>query len=64
MCNELTPCPFCGSTRVELVCEWSTWYVRCHECDATGPEITDGEDNDTGKAAAAWASAARRSADG
>ena len=55
MNNELTPCPFCGSSHVELVCSGSAWFVRCNECDSTGPGVTDGDDNDTAKAAAAWA---------
>lgn len=54
MDNELAPCSFCGSHHVELVCSGSAWFVRCNKCDATGPGVTDGEDNDTGKAAAAW----------
>ena len=53
--DKLTPCPFCGSHHVELVCSGSAWFVRCNECDATGPGLTDGDDNDAEKAAAAWA---------
>lgn len=52
--TDLLPCPFCGSPHVELVCSWSAWFVRCNECDANGPTVTDGDDEDVEKAKGAW----------
>jgi hypothetical protein len=35
MSEELKPCPFCGSTDVEV---WPVdEYVKCNDCEAEGP---------------------------
>lgn len=34
--DELNPCPFCGSTDVELTHTWTAAYwVECQDCGAT-----------------------------
>jgi len=35
MSQELKPCPFCGSTNLNVTAESS--YVMCYGCDADGP---------------------------
>ncbi|THD06160.1 Lar family restriction alleviation protein [Rhodanobacter lindaniclasticus] len=57
--KDLLPCPFCGSTHVELVCSGSAWFVRCNECDANGSTVTDGDEMDSEKAVAIWNKPAR-----
>ncbi len=47
-------CPFCGSTAVVVECSGSSWYVRCNNCEATGPSVTDGVEGDTAIASERW----------
>lgn len=55
MNNQIPPCPFCGSENVELTCSGPAWFVECHECDATGPMVTDGDPLDSKRAVELWA---------
>lgn len=55
MCDHIASCPFCGSENIELTCSCSVWFVECHECGATGPMVTDGEDRDSERAVELWA---------
>lgn len=42
--DQLEPCPFCGSTHVELCKDPTDYWVQCHNCMATGPSHPDPED--------------------
>ena len=35
---KLKRCPFCNSHCLEVACTDIVWYVRCHQCRATGPD--------------------------
>lgn len=51
--EELKPCPFCGSSRVEVVGHFP--FVRCKECEAETDNYDDKE-----AAAEAWNTRAER----
>lgn len=61
--EDLKPCPFCGSKRVQLYQDYDdddycvTYYVECYDCGGRGPSGSDTEEKN---AAAAW----NRRADG
>jgi len=39
MSDELKPCPFCGSaTAAVKMPEEYTYYIKCRQCEARGPE--------------------------
>lgn len=35
---ELKPCPFCGGTKLEIVCFADLNYVTCNTCGVDGPD--------------------------
>lgn len=49
MTEELKPCPFCGSTYVDLCVSKFSSVVACGECQSEGPNI-----HDEGEAVRKW----------
>lgn len=62
MTDDIPECPFCNSSRVAVRCSGSAWFVECDDCRATGPCITDGENDETAAAVAAWCIPSRAAA--
>ena len=39
----MEPCPFCGSESPMLTQNYGLYYVKCHDCGATGPVYKEDE---------------------
>lgn len=61
MNEHLKPCPFCGSSEIQLTAQVmgmnvarEDLMVQCMDCDAIGPQISSNENESKHKAIEAW----------